>query len=99
MAISGSFPVIVCGQAVKFEYTPRPACISHQAAMNLVNALSILGYEVLADKQTVLERPIPVLAGSGTVELGLHSIHSCAMHLIAARRSAVPVLRHASGSW
>ena len=52
--------------------------------MNLVNALPILEYEVLADKQTVLETPIPVLAGSGTTELGLHSIHSCAMHLIAA---------------
>jgi hypothetical protein len=52
--------------------------------MNLVNALPILGYEVLDDKQTVLETPIPVLAGSGTAELWLHSIHSYAMHLVAA---------------
>jgi hypothetical protein len=54
---------------------------------------------VLADKQTVVATPIPDLAGSGTSELELHSIHSCAMPLIAARRSSAPVLRHASGSW
>ena len=39
---------------------------------------------VLADKQTASVTPIPDLAGSGTTELELHSIHSCAMHLIAA---------------
>ena len=58
----------------------------------IVKALPMLRNMLLLIQQSVLKTPIPILAGSGTAELGLHSIHSYGYVSHCSLGSSAPML-------